>query len=56
MLFILLKKTGKNYAIKVFNDAAKSRSNIMQLRELDLLLQIDHENVVKLIDKDDQVI
>ncbi len=42
-------------AVKYFNDVAKTRSNILQSRELDLLLKINHENVVKLIDKDEQV-
>ena len=51
-----LKDTGNYVAVKVFNDAAKSRSNILQLRELDLLHKINHENVVKLIDKDEQSI
>lgn len=47
-------ETGNYVAVKYFNDAAKSRSNILQSRELDLLLKINHENVVKLIDKDEQ--
>lgn len=49
------QETGESAAVKVFNDAAKSRSNVLQLRELDLLHKINHENVVKLLDKDDQV-
>lgn len=48
-------ETGNYVAVKYFNDAAKSRSNILQSRELDLLLKINHENVVKLIDKDEQM-
>lgn len=48
------QETGNAVAVKVFNDAAKSRSNVLQLRELELLHKINHENVVKLIDKDDQ--
>lgn len=47
-------ETGNYVAVKYFNDAAKSRSNVLQSRELDLLLKINHENVVKLIDKDEQ--
>ena len=61
-IFILLIKlldnnqdTGNYVAVKYFNDVAKTRSNILQSRELDLLLKINHENVVKLIDKDEQV-
>lgn len=34
---------------------ARNRSTQLQSRELDLLLQINHENVVKLIDKDEEV-
>ena len=34
---------------------ARTRSTQLQSRELDLLLQINHENVVKLIDKDEEV-
>merc|ERR1712127_292125 len=48
-------ETGNYVAVKYFNDAAKARSNILQSRELDLLLKINHENVVKLIDKDEQI-
>lgn len=48
-------ETGNYVAVKNFNEAAKSRSNILQSRELDLLLKINHENVVKLIDKDEQI-
>ena len=48
-------ETGEYVAVKVFNEAAKARANVLQLRELDLLCKINHENVVKLIDKDDQV-
>ena len=51
---MIKKDTGEYVAVKVFNDAAKSRSNALQIRELDLLHKINHENVVKLIDKDDQ--
>ena len=39
----------------MFNEQAKQRSNIIQTRELDLLHKINHENVVKLIDKEDTV-
>lgn len=39
----------------MFNDAAKARSNVLQSRELDLLCKINHENVVKLLDKDESV-
>lgn len=46
-------ENGDSVAVKVFNDAAKNRSNILQSRELDLLLKINHENVVKLIDRDE---
>lgn len=46
--------SGEYLAVKVFNEAARSRSNVLQSRELDLLLKINHENVVKLIDKDEQ--
>jgi serine/threonine protein kinase len=51
----ICQESGDTFAVKVFNDAAKSRSNVLQLRELELLHKINHENVVKLIDKDDQV-
>ena len=50
-----MQDTGEYLAVKVFNEAARSRSNVLQSRELDLLLKINHENVVKLIDKDEQV-
>jgi TANK-binding kinase 1 len=52
----ICQDTGNYVAVKVFNDAAKSRSNVLQLRELDLLHKIKHENVVKLIDKDEHSI
>jgi TANK-binding kinase 1 len=42
--------------VKIFNDAAKARSITLQSRELDLLRKIKHENVVKLIDKEDQIV
>ena len=42
-------------AVKVFNERAKLRSNQLQVRELDLLHKIKHENVVKLIDQDDDI-
>ncbi len=56
LLLLLLhsKDTGDYVAVKVFNERAKLRSNVLQIRELDLLQRINHENVVKLIDKDDQ--
>ena len=38
-------------AVKEFNVKARSRSS----REQDILLQIDHENVVKLIDREEEV-
>ena len=50
-----MQDTGEYLAVKVFNEAARSLSNVLQSRELDLLLKINHENVVKLIDKDEQV-
>ena len=46
-------ETGDFVAVKVFNEAARNRSNVLQSRELDLLLRINHENVVKLIDRDE---
>jgi TANK-binding kinase 1 len=53
--FFYQKESGNYFAAKVFNDQAKLRSNAIQSRELDLLHKINHENVVKLIDKDEQV-
>ena len=50
-----MQDSGEYLAVKLFNKAARSRSNVLQSRELDLLLKINHENVVKLIDKDEQV-
>ena len=55
MSLFYFQETGEYVAVKVFNEAAKARANVLQLRELDLLCKIKHENVVKLIDKDDQV-
>ncbi len=51
----ICEQSGDYVAVKVFNDAAKSRSYVLQKREMDLLHQINHQNVVKLLDKDDQV-
>ncbi|CAF0916400.1 unnamed protein product [Brachionus calyciflorus] len=50
----ICQDSGSYVAVKVFNDQAKLRSNAIQSRELDLLHKINHENVVKLIDKDEQ--
>ena len=51
----ICEQSGEYVAVKVFNEAAKSRSNVLQKREMDLLHQINHQNVVKLLDKEDQV-
>ena len=51
---ILIQDSGNYVAVKVFNEQAKLRSNVSQSRELDLLHKINHENVVKLIDKEEQ--
>ncbi|RNA10812.1 serine threonine- kinase TBK1 [Brachionus plicatilis] len=50
----ICQESGNYFAVKVFNDQARLRSNTIQSRELDLLQRINHENVVKLIDKDEQ--
>lgn len=55
-MFLWLQDTFQYVAVKIFNDAAKARSITLQSRELDLLRKIKHENVVKLIDKDDQIV
>ena len=51
----ICNETGTYAAVKVFNDQAKLRSNTIQTRELDLLHKINHENVVKLIDKEESI-
>ena len=45
----------RNRLAQTHHSRHKSRSFTIQQRELDLLCRINHENVVKLIDKDEQV-
>lgn len=51
----ICQESGEYYAVKVFNEQARARALTIQQRELELLCRINHENVVKLIDKDEQV-
>lgn len=45
--FLFIQRTGNTVAVKVYND--KFYRNPQLERELDILMKIDHRNVVKLI-------
>ena len=53
---VFLQKTGKEYAIKVFNSINfVARSADVRRREFEVLRKVNHENIVRLYDVEEEV-
>ena len=52
----LFQKSGKEYAIKVFNSLNfMARSADVRRREFEVLRKVDHENIVRLFNVEEEV-
>ena len=53
--FVLFQKTGDLVAVKAFNNISFLRPHAVQQREFDVLLKLNHPNIVKLFNIEDDV-
>ena len=50
-----IQRTGELFAVKTFNQMSQMRSHDVQMREFDVMWKLNHENIVKLLEIEEEV-